>query len=79
MNKFLWHDATIEKPETYDPVLAVTDNGYIVVAQWNDIKREWYELAADDTYTNVVWWSDFSLPKSWEMSDDYYNNDPYWK
>ena len=79
MNNPLWHDAKIDKPTTYDPVLVLTSGGYIAIASWNDKKNEWYELASDETYTDVVWWSDFKLPKSWDMSDDYYNNDPYWE
>jgi len=81
MNNFMLHDAKIDKPKTFDPVLGFTSDGYIVVVQYDDTKTigQWYEHATGETYDNVVWWSDFKLPKSWEMSDSYYDNDPYWK
>ena len=72
-NKFLWHDAKIDKPTTSDPVIGLTSNGYIVIVQYmpNNVHGKWYELAKDETYDNVVWWSDYSLPKTWNISDDY--------
>lgn len=80
-NSFLWHDAKIEKPTTFDPVLGLTSNGYIVIVQYDSTKNigQWFELANSETYDDVVWWSDFKLPSTWEMSDTYYDNDPYWK
>lgn len=73
-NSFLWHDAKIEKPATSDPMLCLTSNGYITIAQYNYKKSigQWEELARGDSYDNVVWWSDFKLPRGWKMSDDYY-------
>lgn len=76
-NKFLWHDAKIDKPTTDDPVIGLTSNGYIVIVQYKpkNIIGKWYELAEDETYDNVVWWSDYSLPKTWKISDDYYEGE----
>lgn len=74
-NKFLWHDAEIDKPTTTDPVLCLTSKGLIVIAQY-DYRRfdgKWYELQSDEHFDDVVWWSDFSLPRGhkWKMSDLY--------
>ena len=69
-NKFLWHDAKIEKPDNNDVYIVLTSNGYVAIAQWKG--SYWYELASDETYNAVDWWSDFKLPHGWNISDDYY-------
>ena len=38
MNKILWSDARVDKPKNEDPVIALTSNGCIVVAQWDGSK-----------------------------------------
>ena len=73
-NKFLWHDAKVEKPTTSDPVIGLTSNGYIVIVQYDEKATfgKWFELSSSEDYDNIVWWSDYSLPKTWKISDDYY-------
>lgn len=79
MNKFLWMDAKVDKPKNYDPVIALTSDGQIVIAQWNYKTGHWYDRDSDETFDNAVWWSDFHLPATWNISDDYYEGDPYWE
>lgn len=73
-----WYDAKVDTPKTDDPVIGLTDDGYIVTVQYNPKKHfgKWYELRADESYDNVVWWTDkYYLPRTWKISDDYYKGD----
>lgn len=68
-NSFLWHDANIDKPTDEDVRLVLTEDGYVLIAQYDG---EWFCLDRDMALNNVVWWTDFKLPHGWNISDDYY-------
>ena len=74
MKKTEWHDARVEKPKTYndglsDLVLCLTDDGLVIVAEWNG--TWWYDPERDETFGNVVWWFDFPVPSGFKFSDLY--------
>lgn len=76
MDRILWHDAKIEKPDSFDPVTVLTSDGLMLIAQWDYKKGYWYDRNTDETFGNVAWWGDYKLPATWNISDDYYENDP---
>ena len=70
MNKILWSDARVDKPKNEDPVIALTSNGCIVVAQWDGSK--WWDTDTGEDFGGVQYFAEFTLPHGWKISDHYY-------
>ncbi|MBR1904873.1 MAG: hypothetical protein IJ819_00220 [Clostridiales bacterium] len=73
MNKLLWKDAKIDKPTKYDLVLVCTDNGCVVIAQWDG--STWWDSDTGDSFGGVQHFAEFTLPHGWKISDHYYEGD----
>ena len=70
MNKLLYSDARIDKPKSEDPVIVLTSNGCIVVAQWDGSK--WWDADTGEDFGGAQYFAEFTLPHGWNISDHYY-------
>lgn len=69
----------VDKEGISDPVVLFDEWGRLHIAQWNENKKEWFEIVDGimQTYNGGIhWWTEINFPHGWVYDSEYYSPDP---